>query len=126
MDNFVDIHHVEIGGQSIETVKSFAPDVNDPKAPVKTMNRARRPLGFTRGVPEFPVKISAVIPLVPEVDWQGWCLRGEEKTITFERGDNGTRVTLSRVAINSVNEKADEGGEAMYDIDAVALDYREE
>src|SRR3972149_1349889 len=55
----VDIALVSIdhsgGRYELTTVQEMTVGNPDPKAPVKTMNRRRRAIGYTRGVPGFSV-----------------------------------------------------------------------
>lgn len=124
---FADIYNVEIDNVEMETIKSISVTTTNTKTPVKTMNRDRVAKGVTQGMREFSVKISAAVQLSdPEIDWHAWAAGKIAKTITYEVGDGGTRVTLIDVYVNSVDEKADEGGEIMWDIDAVALRREED
>jgi len=123
---FADIANVEIDGVPNTDIVSISVDVDDPKTPKKTMTRNRRAKGVTSGVATFPCTMSASIPLTGGTDWQAWCLLKQAKTITFERGDNGKRVTLRNVYVNKVGEKHDEGGDSSYDVDCIALDFKQD
>lgn len=124
---FSDIYNVEINGAEMETIKSISVTSTNTKSPVKTMNRDRVALGVTQGVREFTGKISAVVQLAnPEQDWHAWLRDKIAKSITYEVGDGGTRVSLIDVYLNSVDEKADENGEIMWDIDFIALRREED
>ncbi len=126
-ETFVDIYNVSIDGVPMVTIKSISVTTTNTKTPVKTMNPGRVALGYTQGVREYAVKISASIQLAsPEIDWHAWCRDKIVKLLTYEQGESGKLISLLDVAINSVDEKADEGGEIMWDIDAVALRREED
>lgn len=124
---FVDLYLVEVDHAEMETIKSISVTSSDPKNPVKTMNRDRVALGVTHGVQEFSAKISAVRQLAdPEIDWHAWKRLKQAKTISYEMGDGGQRVSLIDCYVSSVDEKADENGEIMWDIDIVFLRREED
>jgi hypothetical protein len=124
---FVDMALVEVDGVETRTIKSITADVNDTKAPVKTMNAKRRALGVTRGVPDFSLKFSAAIQEVnPEIDWHAWLRNKESRLVVLDLNGDGKRISFVDVFLNSISEKHDEGGESMYDIDAIALDRQED
>ncbi len=124
---FVDIYLVEIDGMEMESIKSISVTASDSKNPVKTMNRDRVALGVTQGVQEWTGKISAVRQFAnPEMDWHAWKALKQAKNIVYEMGPGGQRVSLIDVYVSSVDEKADEGGEIMWDIDLVILNRKED
>lgn len=126
-ETFVDIAIVEIDGVLCRTIKSLSVDPSDAKTPVKTMTQERRALGVTRGVAEFGVKITAVIPAGdPEIDWHRWMLNKEARLLVYDLNGDGKRISLVDVFVNSVSEKFDEGGESTYDIDGFALNRLED
>lgn len=126
-DSFVDQVYIEIEGVEMKTIKSFSPTPANPKAPVKTMNRERVARGVTQGTQDFPFKMTVARQVAnPEQDWHAWAATKQAKEITYELGDGGLRVTLIDCYLNSVDEKYDEAGEAVWDIDGFALKRRED
>lgn len=126
-ETFADIYNVEIDNVEMETIKSISVTSTNTKNPVLTMNRDRVAKGVTQGVKQFAVKITAAVQVAnPEIDWYAWWRDKIAKTITYEIGDGGTRISLIDVYVSSVDEKADDGGEIMWDIDAIALRREED
>lgn len=113
------------GTVELRTVVECTVDPKDPKAPVKTMNRKRRAIGFTRGVPEFDITLT-VVDLVgtPEVDWVGLMLSGEEFMFTYEKGIGGKRDTVSPAVVSEVSEPFKEDGVVRYSVKLTGIDLR--
>jgi hypothetical protein len=126
-ETFVDIALVEVDGREMRTIKSLSVTPQRPKSPVNTMNRLGVAIGVTQGIASFGVKITAAIQAAnPEIDWHDWALNKKAKLVSYEMNDGGRRVSLIDVFINSVDEKYDENGEAVYDIDGFALRRKED
>lgn len=112
-----------VGAQEIECTKIEVKDSTGRK-PVKTMNRTRRTKGFTRGVGQYDITVTAVMPtdgsapnwseitdakisLVPDVDgasptsYLGFCVTeaGESYTV-----DNELVIDVTGFAIRKVLE----------------------
>lgn len=126
-EDFVDIYNVEVDNVEMETIKSISITSTNTKNPVDTMNRDRVSKGFTQGIKKFSAKITAARQVAnPEMDWHAWVAGKDLKTISYEMGEGGTRISLIDCAANSVDEKADENGEIMWDIDIVFLRREED
>ena len=125
----VDIAPVTIqtsaGTKELRTIVEVTVDVKDPKAPVKTMNRNRRSIAFTRGVPEVDLTLS-VVDLVgePEVDWEGLLFSGEEFMFTYEKGIGGKRNTVSPAVVSEISEPFKEDGVVRYSVKIIGTDVR--
>jgi hypothetical protein len=125
--DFVDIYNVEVDNVEMETIKSISVTSTNTKNPVETMNRDRVAKGVTQGIQKFSAKITAARQLSnPEQDWHAWRSGKVAKNISYEMGDGGTRISLIDCYVNSVDEKADDNGEIMWDIDIVFLRREED
>jgi len=123
----VDIALIEYNGTPLTTVRSFSPKGSDPSAPVKTMNRRRRPIGYTRGVPEHSADLEVVIPVgTPEVDWRELKRAGTTFLLTWTEAEAGKRRSLVDCRVNDCSPSFDEGGEVKMTVSVVALDERAE
>ncbi|OSI25062.1 phage tail protein [Neisseria dumasiana] len=112
-----------LGAQEIEITKIDVKD-NTGKKPVKTMNRTRRTKGFTRGVGQYDITFTAVVPtdgkpvdwaniddakisLVPDVEgarptsYLGFCVTEAGDSYTV---DNELVVDVSGFAVRKVLE----------------------
>jgi len=126
-ETFVDIALVEIEGVEMRTIKSLSVTPQRTKNPVNTMNRDGVAIGVTQGIASFPVKMTAAIQAAnPEQDWHRWALNKIAKNVVYELNDGGKRISLIDVFINTVDEKYDENGEAVWDIDGFALRREED
>lgn len=112
------------GSKELKSVKEIEVDSKDPKTPVKVMVRDRRPIGYTRGVPEFTAKLTVAQFKEPEVDWFGLMLSGEKFLITYEEGDGGHRYSLVDAIVNGVNKPFKEDGQIMFTVDLAFLNHR--
>jgi hypothetical protein len=125
--DFVDIALIELDGKELTTVRSFSPKAPDPSNPVKTMNRRRRPLGFTHGVPDFSADLEVAIPKgAPEVDWRELKRTKQKFLLTWEEAEGGRRRSLVDCEVSDCSPTFDEGGEVRMSVSVVALDERSE
>lgn len=113
------------GSKELQTIVEVTVDLKDPKAPVKTMNRKRRSIGFTRGVPESDLSLTVVdVVGTPEVPWIDLCLSGEEFMFTYEQGIGGKRRTVSPCVVSEVSQPFKEDGIVKYSVKITATDNR--
>ncbi len=122
----VDVAFVEIDGQELQTVRSFTPSSSDPKAPVNTMNRRRRAIGRTRGVPTFSITMEVAELVSPEYDWDQWLESGDERTVAYEKTDGGERFQFLDVCLDEISEPYTEAGESRVSLTLSALDKKAE
>lgn len=123
----VEINAPSVGSKELSTVVSFNVSKTDPKTAVKTMNRRRRAIGFTRGVPDFSVDMEVILLAgEPEVDWDDLQQKGEVFSMTYERGEDGQRRTLVDCTVGDISEPYSEGGETKQSVKLLALDERAE
>lgn len=125
----VDIALTEIsysgGSKELQTVKELSLDIKDPKMPVKTMNRRRRAIGRTRGIPEFEYTLTvAQLKGTPEVDWVGLQSSGEEFLFVYEEAVDGRRYSLVSCTVDDVSKPFKESGETYFSVKCTALDHR--
>jgi hypothetical protein len=111
----------------LETLMEFKVNTSDKKTPVKTLNRARRAIAYTRGTPDFTWTASAVVaPTNPEVDWQALALSREKFQFYFQRNEDGDRFHCRDCCVDEVGEPYSEGGETKIDLSGGMLDRVEE
>lgn len=108
---------MEIDGQEIE-ITALDATVKTGRKPVKTMNRSGRVKGFSNGIAEYDLKVSAVIPLTGDIDWEA--IEGAKITI-FPQTDGGQRISYVDCFTIDVGDKYEVDGEAKRDITMAAL-----
>ena len=109
---------LEVDGKEIE-VESVDVEHKSGRALVKTMNRKGRPSGFSEGVHEWSLKITAPIPKVGAPDWDK--LTGGKLTI-FPVTEGGQRTTYVDCVSLGDSEKYSVQGEAKVDVTLTAMD----
>lgn len=113
------------GRKELVTIKEISVEIKDPKTPVMTMNRKRRAIGRTRGVPTHDVSLTvAQLKGTPEVDWLALLSSGEEFQFNYEEGDGGRRYSLDAVTVDEVSKPFKESGETFFSVKCTALDHR--
>lgn len=127
----VDIAILELstseGSIELQTVVSMTVNKTDPKTPVKTMRKKRRALGYMRGVPDWSIDLECVLEEGEnEVDWTALKQSGERCLLTYEKNENGERITFKDVVVNEVSEPFSESGETKVAVKLIALDEKPE
>ena len=85
---FASLGIVEVDGQEIDLTKLDV-RVTTGRKPVKTINRKGRVKGFAKGITEYALSITVVVPLnAPEPDWDNVT----DAKITVEE-ENGKRIS---------------------------------
>ena len=108
---------LEVDSKEIE-ITSFGVRVSTGRRPVKTMNRAGRIKGFSRGITTFDITATAVIPIGgSEIDWAN--IEGAKLTVQPIGG--GERVSYTDCFTVETSEKYQVEGEAVIDLTLVAL-----
>lgn len=103
---------LEVDGAEIEVV-SVSPTTNTGRKPVRTMNRARRIAGFSRGITTYELRVVCVVPTDgTSVDWEGI----EGAKLTIEEGDNGQRVSYLDCFSTEVGNEYTDDNEARRNI----------
>lgn len=108
---------LEVDGREIE-VSALNVSHNTGRKLVKTMNRTNHAKGFARGVAEFGLSVTAVVPLEGDIDWAG--IEGAKLTI-FPVGNEQHRESYLDCFTVSVGEKYQVDGEAVRDLTMQAL-----
>jgi hypothetical protein len=110
---------IEVDGDEVP-VNKFGVTFKSGVKVVKTMNKSRRPLGHSRGMPEYDLTLTVPIPLDrKEPDWDN----AFDCTITEYPLDNiGARTVYTGCAVTEYSEQYTvEGDGAMRDIKVSAL-----
>lgn len=122
LQEFVGAVVMELDGREIEIV-SISPSTSTGRRLVKTMNKTGRAAGFSQGVAEISLAVSAVIPTTGEpVDWEN--IEGAKITITPVAG--GKRQSYLDCFSISVGRQYSVDNEARIDIQMAALRKVEE
>jgi len=121
---FIEMDSLDVQ-KELDTIVEIDIKKSDKKTPVKTLRRARRALGYFRGVPDFNGTMKVVYLADPEVDWDTLMDTAEQVQLTYEKL-GGKRRTLVDLVIDDISEPYKESGETMIDISWTALDDVEE
>lgn len=117
LQQFVGAIVMEVDGREIEIV-SCSPSESTGRRLVKTMNRTGRAAGFSQGVAEISLSVSAVIPIEGEpIVWED--IEGAKITIAPVAG--GQRTSYLDCLTMSVGRSYQVDGEARIDISMSAL-----
>ncbi|MYM32263.1 phage tail protein [Duganella sp. CY15W] len=103
---------LEVDGVEIEC-DSFEPTIKTGRKPVKTMNSTGRSKGFSRGIEEITLKVSVLIPLTGDINWED--IEGAKLT-RYPQGGGGKRVSFLDCYTVEVGEKYKVDNEAMRDL----------
>lgn len=108
-----------VDGADVEVTKLDIKDQTGRKV-VKTMNRKRRAKGFTRGVGEYQITATAVIPTDgTAIDWGGI----ENARITVEPDLPGGKTEIyTGFCVTEVGQSYTVDNEAVIDITGFAID----
>ncbi|WP_244665186.1 phage tail protein [Candidatus Symbiopectobacterium sp. 'North America'] len=91
LEEYVGAIIVEINGEEIECT-DLKEDTQTGRKPVKTMNKTGRSKEFSRGIREYQVTVSVVIPLSGDLDWEG--MEGVKITQYPLSGSGGKKVSF--------------------------------
>ncbi|EHD21555.1 MULTISPECIES: hypothetical protein [Brenneria] len=123
LEEYVGAIVLEVDGQEIECT-DLKEDTNTGRKLVKTMNRTGRSKGFSRGIAEYQVTVSVVIPLSGDLDWEG--MEGVKITQYPVSGSGGKRVSFLDCFSTQVGAQYTVDNEAKRDITFNALRRIEE
>ncbi len=107
---------LEVDGTEVE-IESLDVTEKSGRKVIKTMNRTGRPTGFSRGISEITLKVSAVVPVTGDIDWMG--LQGAKITVYPVGG--GQRTSYLDCFTLELGKKYKVDGEAMQDLQMSAL-----
>lgn len=108
---------MEIDSKEVE-IESLDVTFKTGRKLVKTMNKTGRAKGFAKGIGEYDLKISAVIPLTGDIDWGA--IEGAKITI-YPLSAGGKRTSYLDCFTLDVGKKYKVDGEAMQDLTMSAL-----
>lgn len=108
---------MEVDGQEIE-IESCDVTKKTGRKLVKTMNKSGRAKGFSKGIAEYDLKVTAVIPLTGDIDWMA--IEGA-KIVIYPLTAGGKRKSYQDCFSIDVGEKYTVDGEAKRDISMAAL-----
>ncbi|HGP0837534.1 TPA: phage tail protein [Yersinia enterocolitica] len=117
-DEYVGSIVLEIDGREIE-VTSLNVDITTGRKLVKTMNKTGRAKGFSRGIAEYKLSLSAVVPLDDNIDWAA--IENAKVTQYPLNGSGGKRTSYLDCFTTETGAKYTVDNEAMIDITMNAL-----
>ncbi|QHP82397.1 phage tail protein [Pectobacterium odoriferum] len=123
LEEYVGAIVLEVNGVELECT-DLKEDVQTGRKLVKTMNRTGRAKGFSRGIAEYQVTVSVVIPLNGDLDWES--LEGVKITQYPVSGSGGKRVSFLDCFSTQVGAQYTVDNEAKRDITFNALRRVEE
>lgn len=113
---FASLGIVEVDGQEIDLTKLDV-RVTTGRKPVKTINRKGRVKGFAKGITEYALSITVVVPLnAPEPDWDNVT----DAKITVE--ENGKRISYIGCFTTETGTSYTVDSEEVRDLQVVATD----
>ncbi|MGC4076288.1 MAG: phage tail protein [Rubrivivax sp.] len=122
LQEFVGAIVMEVDGREIEVV-SVNPTVSTGRRLVRTMNRSGNAAGFSRGVTNYDLRVTAVVPRDGEpLDWEN--IEGAKITLAPIAG--GKRVSYLDCFSTQVGRQYEVDNEARVDIQMNALRKVEE
>lgn len=117
LQEFVGAASLEVDGKEVE-VSSISVKESTGRRAVKTMNRAMRIKGFSRGIVTYDLSVTAVVPLTgTPIAWANI----EGAKITVQPVGGGKRYSYLDCFTLELGEKYEVDGEAMIDIQMAAL-----
>lgn len=108
---------MEVDGHEVE-IESLDVTHKTGRKLVKTMNKTGRAKGFSKGIGEFDLKVTAVIPLAGDLDWGG--IEGAKISI-YPLSPGGKRTSYLDCFTLDVGKKYTVDGEAKQDLTMSAL-----
>lgn len=112
----------EVNGREFDVVDLSVTERTGTKA-VKTMNRNRRVTKFARGIQEFEIRMTVVIPLAGDINWAG--VEGAKIT-EYPVMENGKRISYLDCYTTEVGETYNVDNEARRDVSMFAARKIEE
>lgn len=112
---------LEWDGKEIECA-SISTDIQTGKRLVKTMNRAGRAKGHSKGIATF--SLSVEVPIPADGSEPDWLNITNAKLTTVPIGDVGTREIFTGCEVESMSSKYDAEGTAMRTLSITALDRK--
>jgi hypothetical protein len=108
---------LEVDGKEVEVVDLNVTTKTGRKL-VKTMNKTGRAKGFAKGIAEYDLSITVVIPLTGDIDWDA--IEGA-KLVIYPASEGGKRESYRDCFTLETGEKYSVDNEARRDIKMAAL-----
>ena len=108
---------LEVDGKEVEVVDYGVTNKTGRKL-VKTMNRTGRAKGFARGVGEYELSLTVVVPVAGDLDWGG--IEGAKLT-SFPNTEGGQRTSYLDCFTTEVGDKYSVDNEQRRDIKMNAI-----
>ena len=112
----------EIDGREFDVIDLAVTERTGTK-PVKTMNRNRRVTKFARGIQEFELRMTVVIPLAGDINWGA--VEGAKIT-EYPVNENGKRISYLDCYTTEIGETYNVDNEARRDVSMFAARKIEE
>lgn len=112
LEEYVGAVVMEVDGREID-VADIQVTENTGFIPVKTMNRTRRVKGFARGIAEYGLRVTVVIPFSGDLDWAS--IEGAKITI-YPAAPGGPRTSYLDCYVQEVGEQYTTDSEARRDL----------
>lgn len=122
LEEFAGAIVLEVDGQEVEIIDLNVTTKTGRKL-VKTMNRTGKAKGFSKGVAEHDITVTAVIPLTGDLDWDN--IEGAKLTI-YPIDPAGKRTSYRDCFVTEVGDKYSVDNEARRDVKLNALSKVEE
>jgi len=116
LNEYVGAIILDVDGQEVEVV-DLSVTTRTGKRPVKTMNRTGRVKGFSRGITEYELRLTVVIPLTGDLDWEN--IEGSKLT-QFPVDSDDKRESYLDCVTTEVGETYNVDNEARRDISMFA------
>lgn len=113
---------LEVDGQEVEVIDISITNQTGRKL-VKTMNKSGRAQGFSKGISEFDITATVVVPLSGELDW---AKIDNAKLVIYPSAKGGKRVSYTGCFTTEVGVKYSVDSEARRDLKLNALNMTEE
>ncbi|MEX3688857.1 phage tail protein [Paraburkholderia sp. BR14263] len=117
LEEYVGAIVLTVDGQDVEVI-DFNVQSKTGRKLVKTMNRTGRAKGFSRGIAEYDLSVTVVIPESGDLDWEA--IEGAKLT-TEPLSAGGPRVSYLDCFTTEASEKYSVDNEARRDLKMTAL-----
>lgn len=117
LEEYVGSIIMELDGREVD-IESVNESVTTGRRVVKTMNSTGRPKGYSKGMADYTLRVTAPVPRSGEIDWEN--VDGAKITIFPFDGDGKRESYLDCFSI-SVGSSYQVDGESKRDIEMMAL-----
>lgn len=117
LEEYVGAIVLEVDGKEVEVV-DLNVNTKTGRKLVKTMNKTGRAKGFAKGIAEYELSVTVVIPLTGDIDWDA--IEGA-KLVIYPASEGGKRESYRDCFTLETGEKYSVDNEARRDIKMAAL-----